>query len=286
MKMVKINQLIKQTRENWGENPDNLAIEVWLAECVGKDKTYLFINGEIEVDGEVEQRYWQGVNRLMAGEPLAQLIGYKEFYGIKFQVNADVLIPRPESELLVDLSRKFIQENCQNLAEIRVIDVGTGSGCILLSLAVVENQVKGLGLEISEEALKVARTNLEFLKIEERVNLKKSDLLQEAADFPADIILANLPYIGTEKFNFVANDVEKYEPAVALFGGSDGLDLYRKMFDQLQKFPWKPRLMIGEFGFGQAEIMETVLKEKFPEAIAMEIINDLAGIPRVFVLKW
>ena len=120
----------------------------------------------------------------------------------------------------------------------------------------------------------------------ERVEFRKSDLLENMADFRPEIVLANLPYIGTEKFHFVAKDVEKYEPAVALFGGSDGLDLYRKLFDQINDLDAKPKVFIGEFGFGQAESMINLLAQKFPDLRSREIIDDLAGIPRVFMLRW
>lgn len=280
--MAKIYELISLAKKKWGEKPDFLALEVWLAKCLGKSKEYLFMEKYAEVPEQIEERFWSGIDRMMEGLPLAQLMGKKEFYGLDFIVNEDVLIPRPESELVVDLARKYMTDK----TEYRIVDVGTGSGAILLSLAAVESQVIGLGLEISEQALAVAEQNRMKLGLQDRVTLRKSDLLEGLGDFQPQVIVANLPYIGTEKFNFVAKNVEKYEPAVALFGGSDGLDVYRKMFDQVNQLPTKPEVMIGEFGFGQAEIMVKLLKQKFPNAISREIINDLAGIPRVFVVRY
>lgn len=280
--MAKISELISLAKKNWDQKPDSLAIEVWLAECLGKSKEYLFMEKNTEVSDLEEAKFWTGIDQLIEGMPLAQLLGKKEFYGLEFIVNGDVLIPRPESELVVDLTRKYLAE----MTECRVVDVGTGSGAILFALAAVESQVIGLGLEISEQALAVAEQNLIKLGLQDRVILRKSDLLEGLGDFQPEIILANLPYIGTEKFNFVAKDVEKYEPTVALFGGPDGLDLYRKLFDQINQLSIKPEIVIGEFGFGQAEIMAELLEQKFSNAISREIFDDLAGIPRVFVVRY
>lgn len=282
--MAKISELILLAKKKWGEQADSLAIEVWLADCIGKSKEYIFMEKEAEVPGQIAEKFWIGIDSMIDGMPLAQLLGKKEFYGMDFIINQHVLIPRPESELLVDLARKYISEN-MGKSKYAVLDVGTGSGAILLALAAVENRVVGLGLEISEEALAVAEQNVLQLGLGERVVLKQSDLLQKMGDFIPEIILANLPYIGTERFNFVARDVEKYEPSVALFGGLDGLDLYRKLFDQINNLPTKPKIVIGEFGFGQAESMAELLSEKFSSIFSWEIVDDLAGIPRVFVLS-
>lgn len=283
--MAKIADLIFQAKQKYREQPDVLAIEVWLADCLGKSKEYLFLERNSDVSEQQEQRFWMGIDRMIEGEPLAQIRGKKEFYGIDFVVNEHVLIPRPESELVVELARKYIKENSARTT-FNVVDVGSGSGCILLALSKVEKAVNGLGLEISEQAIQVAEKNLLNLDLSQRVAFRHSDLFEAVGDFYPEIILANLPYIGTEKFNFVAKDVEKYEPKIALFGGPDGLDLYRKLFDQINGLPKKPQIVIGEFGFGQAEKMTELLSEKFSNIVSREIIDDLAGIPRVFVLRW
>lgn len=283
--MTKIADLLFQAKQKYGEQPDVLAIEVWLADCLEKTKEYLFMERDSVVSETQEQRFWTGIDRMIDGEPLAQVRGKKEFYGMDFIVNKHVLIPRPESELLVELARNYIKENVAG-REVKVADVGTGSGCILLALSKVEKAVNGLGLEISEQAMQVAKKNLLNMDLSQRVELRHSDLLEAIGGFDPEIILANLPYIGTVEFNFVAKDVEKYEPHLALFGGPDGLDLYRKLFDQINGLSKNPQIVIGEFGFGQAEKMNNLLLEKFPTIASREIVNDLAGIPRVFVLRW
>lgn len=262
---------------------DVLAVELWLGYLLNMDKTALFSRSEEEVSTEIELHFWQGIEQIMEGKPVGQLIGTREFYGLDFFVDENVLIPRPESEMLVDLAKNFIQKNLDG-KELKVADIGTGSGCILLALLKTCPQLRGIGVEVSEKALMVARENAEKLQLSERVTFLQGNLLEPLIE-PCQIILANLPYIGRKRFNFVAENVAKFEPEVALFGGDDGLDLYREMFAQLQAKPWKPDLLAGEFGFGQEETMRGVLAENFAED-SFEIIPDLAGIPRVFVVNF
>lgn len=277
---MKIAELLSKAKSNIGTNGDVLAVEVWLAEIIGKSKEFVFINHDFEIGEELVQKFFWGIEALIKGKPLSQLIGYKEFYGLKFLVNEQVLIPRPESELIVDLAKEFIEN--KNLIKPRVIDVGTGSGCILLALKSICPEISATGVDISVEALKVAKLNSEKLCLP--AEFYESDLLK-GVDDNFEIILTNLPYIGTERFNFVAHDVAEFEPAVALFGGNDGLVLYRALFEQLNLKSWKPSLLAGEFGFGQSDLMEEILASYFPGK-KWKIIPDLAGIPRVFVIEF
>lgn len=277
--MATINQIIKQTKEQGFQ--DNLSMEVWLAFLLGEDRLFLFKNASQELTTKIEQAYWQGIAEMSQGRPLAQLTGGKEFYGLNFIVDENVLIPRPESELLVDLAKDFIENNFPD-EEVLIADIGTGSGAILLALLKNLPKVQGVGTEISSAALAVARANAKELELEGRVEWLEGDLL-EKLDRPCQVMVANLPYIGRDTFHFIAENVARYEPEVALYGGSDGLELYRRMFMQLTQKSWFPDLVLGEFGFGQQEMMEQLLNEYFSEKKAT-IIPDLAGIPRVFVI--
>lgn len=277
---MKIAELINQAKARVGVNGDILAVEVWLAHVIGKSSEFLFINNDFEVGEELVEKFFLGVENLLRGKPLAQLVGYREFYGLRFLVDDKVLIPRPESELIVDLAKQFIEN--KKFANPRVIDVGTGSGCILLALKNVCPQVLATGIDISQEALKIAELNSKELGLP--ANFYQCDLIEKVND-SFDIMITNLPYIGTERFNFVAHDVAEFEPAVALFGGNDGLVLYRKLFEQLNLKSWKPSFLAGEFGFGQSDLMEEILASYFPGK-KWKIIPDLAGIPRVFVIEF
>jgi len=288
---MKINQLKKEAEAKLS-GQQNLEVELWLVEILGKNKEWLFVNGNDEFPAGKEERFWSGIEDLRQGRPLAQLTGIKEFYGLEFRVNSDVLIPRPETELVVDLAKDFIEQNLKTVKTPKVLDVGTGSGCIILALASVSPNIHGVGVEISKEAFKIARENSALLLLDKRVEFKEGDLL-ENIEGEYEIVLANLPYIGRERFNFVAQNVTDYEPEVALYGGPDGLDLYRKMFEQLRSLNWRPKLMIGEFGFGQDAEMQRILEQNFASSeanlgkkIDYMIISDLAGIPRVFVVNF
>ena len=262
---------------------DKLAAEVWLAHLIKRDRAFLFANPQHGLDKKTEQEFLSGVQALIEGKPLSQLTGIKEFYGLEFQVTEDVLIPRPESELLVDLVVDFLKSHSYG-GKLNIADIGTGSGCILLAVLKTLGFGQGFGVEISERALVVAQKNADRLHLRERVTWSKGGLLEPLPE-NVDIIMANLPYIGREKFNFIAANVARYEPEEALFGGSDGLDLYREMFRQLQQKKWRPDLLVGEFGFGQQQEMEKILADNFAEA-EFQVREDLAGIPRVFVVKW
>lgn len=260
-----------------------LTLEVWLAWVLEEDRIFLLKNPQKELSEDQEVRFWSGVDQLIDGRPLAQLVGFKEFYGLEFEVNENVLIPRPESELLVEIAKNFIdnlpgREN----RRIRVLDVGTGSGAILLSVLKHCNSCFGVGTDISKSALEIASRNVRKHALDTRTSFICGHLI-ENVDEECDVVLANLPYIGTEKYNFVSENVAKYEPEIALYGGKDGLDLYRELFDMLRKKKWTPALLVGEFGFGQADDMESLLF-KYYRTDGFEIIPDLAGIPRVFVV--
>jgi release factor glutamine methyltransferase len=280
MKLKEIWQLAK-TRV-----ADNLAIEVWLSNILGKSKEFLFLNPELEVSIDEQERIEKGLARLEDGVPLAYLTGEKEFYGMNLKVGPEVLIPRPESEQIVDLVKEIVEGEGWENEELKILDVGTGSGNIILAIVNQLEKVEGVGTDMSDQALKIAQENAEKLGLNQRVEFRKMDLLESLEEvFP--IIVTNLPYIGTEKYNFVAKDTLQNEPHLALFGGSDGLELYRKLFKQIGQLPEKPKYLLGEFGFGQSELMEEILKENFqPLGANWEILNDLAGIPRIFKLKF
>lgn len=259
-------------------------IESWalMKFVTGMEDSKLFLNSQERLSEQQSSVFAESVDYLLSGKPLAYITGKKEFYSLEFFVNNDVLIPRPESELIVDMVLEFVKKN--GLKDLIVADIGTGSGCILLAIIKNLREANGIGIDISKEALKVANKNAENLEIGKRITFLNCDLLT-GLDQKVDIIVANLPYIGKIKFNFVAGNVLNNEPEIALFGGDDGLDLYRKLFQQINQKTWKPEVMFGEFGFGQEELMLDLLSKYFKK-YNFEIINDLAVIPRIFIVKF
>jgi len=277
-----IREVLSIAKERLNGVPDSvLASEVLFAHCLGISRDRLFMDIERPVDGVAVTKCLDVVDRHARGEPVAYLTGLKEFHGLDFFVDGRVLIPRPETEHLVD-------EVLEKAAEIgggcRILDVGTGSGCIAVTVAKKSPDSKVVAGDISEDALEVARFNSVRHGVQDRIEFIRADLM-EGIRGPFDIVVSNLPYIGKEKFNCVSREAVDYEPGVALFGGLDGLDLYRRLFIQVRDSAWKPRCFIGEFGFLQGEDLRMMLDCFFPDA-KWEIKSDYASIERLFMVEF
>lgn len=270
---MRIDQILEEIDHN-----DVLGVELLLAHVLGVERAYLLAHPEHLLNTDTEQCFRSLYTRLRKGEPVAHLIGTKEFFGLEFQVNRSVLIPRPETEILVEEVIKFADKE----SGLRVLDVGTGSGAIAIALAKHLPNATVVATDVSHDAIEVARTNAEKHGVD--VAFHVSDLLEEVKG-SFDVIVANLPYIGEEKFRFVSKETEQYEPSVALFGGVDGLELYRRLFRQLTVLDWRPRLLLGEFGFAQADSMREALNNFF-EQEDWRIKKDYASIDRVFMVRF
>lgn len=268
--------------------------EVILAHLLGVSKEYLLAHGDEEVSGEDALVFYSYADRIALGEPVAYITCHKEFYGNDFFVDKRVLVPRPETEMIVEMVIKFIEgvvKYVDGSQKLKLVDVGTGSGCIAISIAKHFQEYlddpldEVFAVDISEDALEVCKINIDQHGLEDKVQAFQSDLLEFLEDGEVcDIIVANLPYIGEVENRFVEKNVEEFEPNVALFGGYDGLELYKKMFQQIKEKEVKFKLMIGEFGFAQGEKMGELLSKYF-EQDEWGIEEDLAGIERVFVVK-
>lgn len=264
-----------------GMSDAQLAAEVLLVFVLRKSKEELFLRPDFRINEPELTQLYDLTERYLKGEPVAYLIQNKEFYGLDFFVDQRVLIPRPESEILVDKLLEFSQLHA-NISKI--VDVGTGSGCLAITLACKLPDAQVTGVDISSDALEVAKMNAIQHGVLGRCHFLQSNLLSLVED-PHDVVVANLPYIGESKYNFVSREAQEYEPSVALFGGVDGLELYRKLFHQILEKPWKPRLLLGEFGFLQGEDMQKLLEENF-EKHDISIVEDYASIPRVFMVAF
>ncbi|MBU0667639.1 peptide chain release factor N(5)-glutamine methyltransferase [Patescibacteria group bacterium] len=260
---------------------DVLGVELLLAHSLNVGRERLFSHPEQEIDSMELQVFQDLFNRFCDGEPVAYLVGKKEFYGLDFLVNDSVLIPRPETELLVDKVMEFCKEESGG---VRILDIGTGSGAIAVALAKNLPRARVIACDISAEALEVAKENAQMHGVADRTSFVKSDLLANVeGDF--DVVVANLPYIGEKSNNFVSKETLNYEPHVALFGGDDGLDLYRKLFVQIVGLEWRPKLLLGEFGFLQADAMRELLNKYFVQQ-GWSIEKDYASIERIFVVTF
>jgi release factor glutamine methyltransferase len=256
---------------------DSLTAQVLLAHVAGLTRTQVLARPELVLTGDQQRAYEALVARAAEGEPLAYLTGEREFYALPFWVNHHVLVPRPESELLVDLGKR--------LAPRRVLDVGTGSGCLAVSLAVALPRARVTAVDSSPEALALARRNAARHQVDGRVTFIHSDLL--AAWLPArdpfgppsfDLIVANLPYIDTGELRGL--DVARFEPWAALDGGPGGLQVIERFLSQAPPFLAPGGALLLEIGAAQGERASALARVAFPAA-TVALHQDFAGLDRV-----
>ncbi|MCL5784580.1 MAG: peptide chain release factor N(5)-glutamine methyltransferase [Patescibacteria group bacterium] len=219
-------------------------------------------------------------------KPSQYIKGWVEFYKLKFKVTPDVLIPRPETELLVDEVLKSIKGIKEKA--ILVIDVGTGAGNIAISIAKNTSQVKIIATDISPSALKAAKDNSRLHGVTKRIKFGQSNLLENLlilnTKYEILIIVANLPYIPTPRIPYLDSSVKDFEPHVALDGGEDGFELYRKLFQQIKNKGLKPNLIIGEIDYTHGELAAIEAQKYFPKA-EIEVKKDLAHLQRILAIK-
>lgn len=244
------------------------------------DRNTLLAHGDREVTQEEYKRYQELLEKRAAHVPLQHLTGHQDFMGLDFLVNDQVLIPRQDTEILVE-------EVLRNLHDgMRILDMCTGSGCILLSLLQYSNDCEGVGVDLSEEALQVARANYDRMKREKpemKAVFVKSDLFREAAEFSGedkfDLIVSNPPYIRTDVVEGLMPEVRDHEPRMALDGLEDGLHFYREITREAQKYLVNGGSLYYEIGYDQAEAVRDIMEQEgFTE---IQVVQDYAGLDRV-----
>lgn len=251
-----------------------------LAHVLGRDRTFLISHAEDEIDDSTNFRFLELVNRRASGEPQQYITGTQNFFGREFKVNSSVLIPRPETELLVEAALKIMGEG-----NAFVCDVGTGSGCIAITILCERLNCRAVALDISAAALLVANENAVEHKVEDRVSFFESDCYASLPpDLPKfDLIVSNPPYVSAEAVTGLQREVRDHEPQVALTPGADSLSVIRKLLTQSPELLKQQGHLILEIGFDQAEKV-TALIDKVVWSL-IEILPDLQGIPRIVVLR-
>lgn len=250
-----------------------LEAEVFMAHVLKITRTQLLTEPDIELKKRQEDTFKTFVKRRIKGEPNAYITGHREFYGLDFLVDKRVLIPRPETEILVEQAIL----RAKNYANPVIADVGTGSGAIAVSLAKCLPQAEIYAVDISKAALKAAARNSLQHGVLHRVKFVQGDLL-EPIPVSVDIIVANLPYVITDEVPKV--NTAGFEPAQALDGGADGLDVIKRLCRQAKDKLNVNGCLLLETGLGQSRAVAELLKELFPSS-KIEVINDLSGIERV-----
>lgn len=250
----------------------NLDAKLLLCKYLQKDKLYLIVNSDEDID--INEDFENLVLRREKHEPMQYILGKAEFYGLDFKVDKNVLIPRPDTEVLVEKVIDFVGEN-----PYTVLDIGTGSGCIPVTVAVNCKNLKAYTVDVSEVAVKIARENAVINDVEDRINFLNMDILKDFPDFDVDCIVSNPPYIEDDVIPTLMSDVRDFEPYIALSGGADGLIFYRRIAEKGYKILKEGGLIAFEVGHNQAEAVEEILINNGFGKI--EIIKDLAGINRV-----
>lgn len=241
-----------------------------LEEVCGTDHNTLLCHGDREVSEAEEEQYRKALEQRAVHVPLQHLLGYQNFMGLRFQVNEHVLIPRQDTEILVEEAMRYLHDG------MRILDLCTGSGCILLSLLHYSNDCEGVGVDISQEALQVAAQNAELLGI--KADFLKSDLYERVTG-KFDLLVSNPPYIESTVIPTLMEEVREYDPYLALDGGEDGLDFYRRIIGGAQDYLKRGGQILMEIGSGQAQAVSELLREAgFKE---IDVCRDFAGLDRV-----
>jgi release factor glutamine methyltransferase len=258
--------------------------EVLLGHVLGMSKTGLYTEPERALTSAEAERVRHVVCRRLDREPAGYILGHCEFYGIDFYVESHTLIPRPETELLVETAVELARRTSDQGEQITIADIGTGCGAIAISLALALPQARIYATDISPLALKVAGVNCRRHRVTGQVELLQGNLV-EPLPRAVDLIVANLPYVKDCEFVDLSPEIREYEPAIALAGGRYGLDKIREMLEQIREKrdvhlgSWPSHVLL-EIGRGQAEMVISLVNEYFPQA-SIELIPDLGGIERV-----
>jgi len=260
-----------------------LDAQVLLAHVLNQNRSWLFAHHEFELSDEDCRRYADLITRRRRREPVAYLLGRKEFYGLEFAVDQRVLIPRPETELLVDLVLAQISD--RGGRPVVVADVGTGSGAIAITVAVHAPEAKVYGIDISQDALDVAEENRKRLTPEAGPLLLEGDLLDPLPE-PADVIVANLPYIADEEDSGLQSDVRDYEPRLALKAGVEGLDLIERFLEQLPSKVQSRGAVLLEISPRQGEVVQKMAQDLRPRPSYVGLRRDYSGQVRMVTLEF
>jgi release factor glutamine methyltransferase len=247
--------------------------ELLLLHIIKCDRAFLLTHSDTKLTAEQAEQYAGWLRRRGAHEPIQYILGEQEFFGLTFAVTPDVLIPRPETEHLVEALLARVRHDRQ----LRIADVGTGSGAIAVALAHALPQAQVTALDISEAALAIARRNADTHGVAERVRFLKSDLLSAVAGEQFDAIISNPPYVAEVDRDLLEPQVRDYEPEIALFGGSSGLDVYGCLIPQAHEALKPGGWLLMEIGLGQRKALARLLSDWD----SVSFVDDLQGIPRV-----
>ena len=279
-----VRELIRQTEKQLEEQGKDIQVaKVWFYHLANKEPHELYLMMDEEVNEAVLTSFQDGINEYLKGRPIQYIKGVENFFGRDFIVNQDVLIPRYETEELVEHILYAINDYFEDLDHIDLCDVGTGSGAIAVSLKCEEPRLNVWATDISNEALETAKKNAENNNA--KITFMQGDMVQPLIDagIKVDIFVSNPPYIPSQQK--IESVVKDHEPHVALFGGQDGLYFYRQIFNSVEAILKDKAVLAFEMGYDQKEDMEKEVKHYFPD-YPFEILKDINGKDRMlFIYK-
>lgn len=258
-----------------------LDAQLLLCKVLNKDKLFLIMNRDLEIDSHAEEEFFKYIDMRKKKMPVKYILGECEFMGMNFFVREGVLIPRPDTEILVEKVLEIINENKLK----NVLDICCGSGAIGVSIANIVKDTQVICSDISDIAKLVTVENIKKFALEQRVNFIQSDLLEFATEkeYKFDIIVSNPPYIEEHVIPTLMEDVKNYEPYIALCGGKDGLNFYRKIVEEGKKVLTKHGIVAFEIGYNQREAVKEIFENNGFEKVLC--FKDLSGHDRVVIGK-
>ena len=259
------------------ETPE-LDARIILKEVLSLDDKDLILKESLDIPEEMIEKIITIESRRLNGEPISKIFKKRDFYNSTFVISNDVLDPRPETELIVEIANNYINRN-----EVKnILDLGTGSGCILLSILKENRMINGLGIDLSKEAISIAKQNSKKLNLETQSNFLVSNWMS-SVNYKYDLVVSNPPYIASEDIKKLSKSVKIYDPILSLDGGDDGLNSYRLIASDLKRIISMNALIIIEIGYNQSlQVIDIFKKNDFK---LIKKYNDINGLDRVLTFQ-
>ena len=259
------------------ETPE-LDARIILKEVLSLDDKDLILKESLDIPEKMIEKIITIESRRLNGEPISKIFKKRDFYNSTFIISNDVLDPRPETELIVEIANNYINKN-----EVKnILDLGTGSGCILLSILKENRMINGLGIDLSKEAISIAKQNSKKLNLETQSNFLVSNWMS-SVNYKYDLVVSNPPYIASEDIKKLSKSVKIYDPILSLDGGDDGLNSYRLIASDLKRIISMNALIIIEIGYNQSlQVIDIFKKNDFK---LIKKYNDINGLDRVLTFQ-
>ena len=273
------NQILKNGKNYLKKNKiknAHLDVELILSKVLNRNREEIILNLNKNLKNKDIMKFKHYLFRRYQNEPMAYILGYKYFWKHKFLTNKSVLIPRPDTELIIEETLKYLPNNNSK----KILDIGTGSGCIVVSLIKERPKCKAIAIDISINAIKVAKTNAKLHQLENKINFINIDI-DKLKSYNYDLVISNPPYINSIEFNRLGDDIKSHEPKIALSGGSDGLKDLKKVIFKSKKLLKVNGKLIIEIGHKQKNICTKILNEN--NFYINKSSKDLSGKDRCIV---